>query len=54
LPAYIDEISEGEMDVLPMHMRDEKLCSLETTWRNTGADERIILIRNLNKWSVKE
>jgi len=30
------------MDVWPMHMRDEKLCSVETTWRDRGLDGRII------------
>ena len=37
-----------------MHTRDEKLCTEETIWRDRGVDGRIILIRNLKKWSVKE
>jgi hypothetical protein len=35
-------------------MRDEKLCSLETTWRDRDLDGRIILVRNLKKWSGRE
>jgi hypothetical protein len=35
-------------------MRDEKLGAEETTWRERDMDGRIILIRNLKKWSVRE